>query len=40
MIPGGRAPEDLRMNARVIEIVREFDAAKKPIAAVCHGAQT
>ncbi|QIC76715.1 DJ-1/PfpI family protein [Acinetobacter indicus] len=39
VIPGGRAPEYLRMNTRVIEIVREFDAAKKPIAAVCHGAQ-
>ena len=39
VIPGGRAPEYLRMNARVIEIVREFDAAKKPIAAVCHGEQ-
>ncbi|NCI77705.1 DJ-1/PfpI family protein [Acinetobacter kanungonis] len=39
VIPGGRAPEYLRMNARVIEIVQEFDAAKKPIAAVCHGAQ-
>ena len=39
VIPGGRAPEYLRMNARVIEIVREFDAAQKPIASVCHGAQ-
>jgi protease I len=39
VIPGGRAPEYLRMNARVIEIVKQFDAAKKPIAAVCHGAQ-
>ena len=39
VIPGGRAPEYLRMNARVLEIVQEFDAAKKPIAAVCHGAQ-
>lgn len=39
VIPGGRAPEYLRMNARVIEIVREFDSAKKPIAAVCHGPQ-
>ncbi|MPN33495.1 Protein/nucleic acid deglycase 2 [bioreactor metagenome] len=39
MIPGGRAPEYLRMNARVVEIVREFDAVQKPIAAVCHGAQ-
>ena len=39
VVPGGRAPEYLRMNARVLEIVREFDAAAKPIAAVCHGAQ-
>ena len=39
VIPGGRAPEYLRMNERVIEIVREFDSAQKPIAAVCHGAQ-
>ncbi len=39
VIPGGRAPEYLRMNQRVIEIVREFNNAKKPIAAVCHGAQ-
>lgn len=39
VIPGSRAPEYLRMNERVIEIVREFDRVKKPIAAVCHGAQ-
>ncbi|MFW1676016.1 DJ-1/PfpI family protein, partial [Acinetobacter baumannii] len=39
VIPGGRAPENLRMNDRVVEIVREFDREKKPIAAVCHGAQ-
>ncbi|MDR2142641.1 MAG: DJ-1/PfpI family protein [Deltaproteobacteria bacterium] len=39
VIPGGRAPEYLRLNARVLEIVREFDAAKKPIAAICHGPQ-
>ena len=39
VIPGGRAPEYLGMNARVIEIVRHFDSAAKPIAAVCHGAQ-
>ena len=38
-VPGGRAPEYLRLNARVLEIVREFDAAKKPIAAICHGPQ-
>jgi protease I len=39
VIPGGRAPEYLRLNPRIIEIVREFDAAKKPIASICHGPQ-
>lgn len=39
VIPGGRAPEYLRLNSRVLEIVRSFDQAQKPIAAVCHGAQ-
>jgi len=39
VIPGGRAPEYLRLNAGVLELVRAFDAAQKPIAAVCHGAQ-
>jgi deglycase len=39
VIPGGRAPEYLRLNARVLEIVRHFAHHEKPIAAVCHGAQ-
>ncbi|MEQ9411693.1 MAG: DJ-1/PfpI family protein [Fuerstiella sp.] len=39
LIPGGRAPEYLRLNDRVLEIVRAFNAAKKPIAAICHGLQ-
>jgi len=39
LIPGGRAPEYLRLNPRVIELVKGFDSAKKPIASVCHGAQ-
>ncbi|WP_447746221.1 DJ-1/PfpI family protein [Pseudomonas nicosulfuronedens] len=39
LVPGGRAPEYLRLNAKVIELVKAFDAANKPIAAVCHGAQ-
>ena len=39
VLPGGRAPEYLRLNERVLEIVREFDAATKPIAAICHGPQ-
>ena len=39
VIPGGRAPEYIRLNPRVIEIVQHFAHAKKPIAAICHGAQ-
>ena len=39
MIPGGRAPEYLRLNPKVLEIVRAFDTARKPIAAICHGLQ-
>jgi len=39
VIPGGRAPEYLRLNERVIEIVQHFNDAGKPIAAICHGAQ-
>jgi protease I len=39
VIPGGRAPEYIRLNKRVLEIVRHFATADKPIAAICHGAQ-
>jgi protease I len=39
VIPGGRAPEYLRLTPRVLEIVRHFAAATKPIAAICHGVQ-
>jgi protease I len=39
VIAGGRAPEYLRLDRRVIDAVRHFHDAKKPIAAVCHGAQ-
>lgn len=39
VIPGGRAPEYLRLDDRVIVLVRDFAAAGKPIAAICHGAQ-
>ena len=39
VIPGGRAPEYIRLNPSVIEIVQHFAQANKPIAAVCHGAQ-
>jgi deglycase len=39
VIPGGRAPEYLRLDPRVLEIVRHFTDANKPIAAICHAAQ-
>jgi len=39
VIPGGRAPEYLRLDPRVIALVRHFAEAKKPIAAICHGPQ-
>jgi protease I len=39
VIPGGRAPEYLRLNPKVLETVRHFFAADKPVAAICHGAQ-
>lgn len=38
-VPGGRAPEYLRMDPQVLDVVRHFAAAGKPIASVCHGAQ-
>ncbi|PKO35559.1 MAG: protease [Betaproteobacteria bacterium HGW-Betaproteobacteria-7] len=39
VIPGGRAPEYLRLNPQVITAVQHFAKANKPIAAICHGAQ-
>ncbi len=39
VIPGGRAPEYLRLNPRVLEVVRHFFKAGKPVAAICHGLQ-
>src|SRR5207302_3301273 len=39
VIPGGRAPEYLRLNEEVLRLVRHFAQAGKPIAAICHGAQ-
>lgn len=39
LLPGGRAPEYLRLNSQVLDLVRHFAEAGKPIAAICHGAQ-
>ncbi len=39
VIPGGRAPEYIRLNENVLKMVRHFSQTDKPIAAICHGAQ-
>ncbi|HSR06789.1 MAG TPA: DJ-1/PfpI family protein [Bryobacteraceae bacterium] len=39
VLPGGRAPEYLRLNPKVLDAVRHFGREKKPIAAICHAAQ-
>ena len=39
LVPGGRAPEYIRLNPRVLEIVRHFFTTNKPVASICHGAQ-
>jgi len=39
VLPGGRAPEYLRLNERVLELVRHFFETNKPVAAICHAMQ-
>ena len=39
MIPGGRAPEYIRLDEKVLSIVRHFASADKPLASICHGQQ-
>lgn len=39
IIPGGRAPEYLRLNPLVLNLVRSFHESGRPIAAICHGLQ-
>ncbi len=39
VVPGGRAPEYLRLNPRVLDITRHFFETNKPVAAICHGIQ-
>lgn len=39
VIPGGRAPEYLRLDERVLDVVRHFFEANKPVASICHGQQ-
>lgn len=39
VLPGGRAPEYLRLDANVLDAIRHFVETEKPIAAICHAAQ-
>jgi protease I len=39
VISGGRAPEYLRLNKSLLQVVRHFFEQEKPVAAICHGAQ-
>ncbi|NGZ73697.1 type 1 glutamine amidotransferase domain-containing protein [Saccharibacillus alkalitolerans] len=39
VIPGGSSPENLRLDERVLQFVKDVNASKKPIAAICHGPQ-
>jgi protease I len=39
VLPGGRAPEYLRLNPKVLDAVRHFAREKKPVGAICHAAQ-
>ncbi|MFB5678732.1 type 1 glutamine amidotransferase domain-containing protein [Paenibacillus terreus] len=39
VIPGGSSPENLRLDAHILKFVTEMNAAKKPVAAICHGPQ-
>src|SRR5438445_11378894 len=39
VVPGGKSPEKLRLNKKILKFVRDFDAQGKPIAAICHAGQ-
>ena len=40
ILPGGKAPEKVRLDKNAVNIAKHFDENKKTIAAICHGAQT
>jgi protease I len=39
VIPGGKSPEKLRLNNKILRFVKDFDTNSKPIAAICHAGQ-
>lgn len=40
ILPGGKAPAEVRKHGEALEIARHFFKEKKPVAAICHGPQT
>lgn len=40
ILPGGRAPERVRLEKKAVEIARYFFREKRPVGAICHGVQT
>ena len=39
VVPGGKSPEKLRLNSKILRFVKDFDSQGKPIAAICHAGQ-
>jgi len=39
VVPGGKSPEKLRLNNKILRFVKDFDTQGKPIAAICHAGQ-
>jgi protease I len=39
IVPGGKSPEKLRLNNKILRFVKDFDTQGKPIAAICHAGQ-
>jgi protease I len=40
VLPGGKAPEEVRKDPEALAVCRRFFAVGKPVAAICHGPQT
>jgi protease I len=39
VIPGGHAPDKMRMRHAMVDLARDAMEANKPVAAICHGPQ-
>jgi protease I len=40
ILPGGKAPGEIRKDQKALDIARDFFDKNRPVAAICHGAQT